>query len=108
MPRTESECTNTSIDDDELSIVPILDVGLPVGPAGDEENVDNGRTYVTLRERRQIKLGLRKVVLLLISKLAFEPKLHGEKKLILNNWKNRFIRNFWMFYWKCSDSSLSF
>lgn len=60
MPRTESECTVSSCDDEELFISPILDVGLPVGPDGDEPQI--GKQFITLRERRQIKLGLRKVV----------------------------------------------
>ncbi|XP_067943994.1 eukaryotic elongation factor 2 kinase-like isoform X2 [Watersipora subatra] len=61
MPRTESECTIGSCEEEEVSITPILEVGLPVGSEDDDE-LSSGKTFMTLRERRQIKLGLRRVL----------------------------------------------
>lgn len=61
MPRTESECTSGRCDDEELLISPLWEVGVSDDPAGDAEEQTNKRAYITLRERRQIKLGLRKV-----------------------------------------------
>lgn len=63
MPRADSECTNGSHDDEELVISNLWEVDLPAESigGGDQEKVENEKNYITLRERRQIKLGLRKV-----------------------------------------------
>jgi len=54
MPRTESE----SLDDEEILMFPIVDVGLDETT---EDTEDNKEQFVSLRQRRQIKLGIRKV-----------------------------------------------
>lgn len=71
--RTESECTTSSFNDDDIELAPLWDLDAvdALSPAtGDQsvsdevvntENGINSKTFVTLRERRQIKLGLRKV-----------------------------------------------
>lgn len=59
--RTESECTVSSMDDDEVMLFPLCEVGLP-DMKGDDIVEDNPESrYLTLRQRRQIKLGIQKV-----------------------------------------------
>lgn len=63
MPRTQSECTTSSMDDEEFNISPLWQCGVADKPEEDnvEQEIKEEKSFITLRERRQIKLGLRKV-----------------------------------------------
>jgi len=60
MPRTESESTTSGFEDDDVALYPIWGVNSVEEDNSKESSTAKG--YMTLRERRQIKLGLRKVV----------------------------------------------